>query len=362
MINKQIQYFRQRLLHWHEHLNERQLPWKGEKDVYRIWLSEIILQQTRAEQGWKYYERFIKRFPTIQQLASAPIEEVFKLWEGLGYYSRCRNLHKSAQKIVLELKGNFPNTYESILELNGVGPYTAAAIASFAYNLPYAVVDGNVFRVLSRFFGEKEPIDSSTGKKLFAKLAQACLAQNKASIYNQAIMDFGATICKPDQPNCKNCVLKNKCTAVKEKIVEQLPVKKKQIKQRSRWFIFYILKHNKKYAVLQRTEKDVWQHLYQFPSEEFESEKKWKDAINKKNSCKPSPILTGGEYKFKSSGKPVFQKLSHQTIHAIAVIGELKGKFKAEIPLEWRTKDELKQLPFPKVIHQFFEANVLDEV
>ncbi len=161
-------FFRKKLLHWHHTENKRQLPWKQEKDVYRIWLSEIILQQTRAGQGLKYYERFIQTYPTVESLASAPIEDVYKLWEGLGYYNRCRNLHATAQKIALELNGNFPNTYDSILELKGIGPYTAAAISSFGFGLPYAVVDGNVFRVLSRVFGIETPTDSTLGKNNFS--------------------------------------------------------------------------------------------------------------------------------------------------------------------------------------------------
>ena len=171
MANKEAKYFQQRLLKWHVEENNRVLPWKEEKDVYKIWLSEIILQQTRAEQGWKYYESFVAAYPTIKDLAKAPIEEVYKLWEGLGDYNRCRNLHATAQKIIDELDGKFPDSYEQILELKGVGPYTAAAIASFAYNLPHAVVDGNVYRVLARYCGIDTPSDSTEGKKLFNDLA-----------------------------------------------------------------------------------------------------------------------------------------------------------------------------------------------
>ena len=347
-------------MHWHRHHNHRALPWKGEKDVYRIWLSEIILQQTRAEQGWKYYERFVKEFPTVQQLAAAPLEEVYKLWEGLGYYTRCRNLHATARYIVDELDGHFPDTYEGLLKLKGVGPYTAAAIASFGFNLPHAVVDGNVFRVLSRFFGEEEPIDSTKGKKLFESIANTCLDNDAPALYNQAIMDFGATVCKPEQPLCTSCFFKRKCVALKQNMVQQLPVKEKQVKQRQRWFVFYVMNYKNKFAVMQRTQKDVWQHLYQFPLTEFDSEKQWKLSLKDKKVTEPPGFLKASSIQFKGQSKPVVQKLSHQTIHAVAVMGVLHSSLKHLPELEWHSKTELKKLPFPQIIHQLFKGHLLD--
>ncbi|MEM9990488.1 MAG: A/G-specific adenine glycosylase, partial [Bacteroidota bacterium] len=201
------------------------MPWKGERNPYLIWLSEIILQQTRVEQGWPYYERFKAAYPTIQHLADAPEDEVLKMWEGLGYYSRARNLHFTAQHITYKLGGCFPNTYEDILKLKGVGTYTAAAIASFAYHLPHAVVDGNVYRVLSRYFGKTTPIDSTIGKKEFTQLANELLDSTQPHRFNQAIMDFGATQCKPKLPNCPNCPLQSHCTAFQQKTVNTYPVK-----------------------------------------------------------------------------------------------------------------------------------------
>src|ERR1700753_4004412 len=183
------------LLKWHKYKNDRKMPWKGEKNPYRIWLSEVILQQTRVDQGWAYYENFLREFPTIHHLAIAPEQKVFKLWEGLGYYSRCRNLIATAKRIDAEYNGEFPSTYEEILALKGIGPYTAAAIASFAFDLPHAVVDGNVTRVLSRYFGDTTPIDSTTGKRRYAELAENLLDKGSPGTYNQAIMDFGATVC-----------------------------------------------------------------------------------------------------------------------------------------------------------------------
>ena len=206
-------YFTQQLLQWNQTANHRAMPWKGEKDPYKIWLSEIILQQTRVDQGWAYYEKFIFAYPTIQDLAKAKDEKVFKLWEGLGYYNRCRNLLHTARQITNHSKGIFPNTYDALLALKGIGPYTAAAIASFAFNLPYAVVDGNVFRVIARYEGIDVPTDTTAGKRLFETRAAALLDKKRAGLYNQAIMDFGATVCKPFAPNCNNCPLQKTCVA-----------------------------------------------------------------------------------------------------------------------------------------------------
>jgi A/G-specific adenine glycosylase len=211
--NKKNTFFTQQLLKWDKKQNSRAMPWKGEKDPYKIWLSEIILQQTRVEQGLGYYNRFIAEFPTIHDLAKAPETKVFKLWEGLGYYTRCKNIIITARYISSELKGKFPVTYNDILKLKGVGPYTAAAIASFAFNLPHAVVDGNVFRVLARYFGIDTPIDSITGKKNFTVLANELIDKKIPGKYNQALMDFGAVLCKPQQPLCDTCPLKPNCSA-----------------------------------------------------------------------------------------------------------------------------------------------------
>jgi A/G-specific adenine glycosylase len=228
-----------KLLAWNRTGNQRKMPWKGEKDPYRIWLSEVILQQTRVEQGLKYYQNFISTYPDVHALANAPVEKVFKTWEGLGYYSRCRNLISTARLISTELNGNFPKTYESILQLKGVGSYTAAAIASFAYNLPYAVLDGNVFRVLSRIFDIDVPIDSSQGKKHFSDLAQNILPQQNAGEFNQAIMDFGAVICKP-VPECSICFFNSYCDAYLSGRQELLPVKEKKITIKQRWFNYAV--------------------------------------------------------------------------------------------------------------------------
>lgn len=353
-------YFRQKLLLWHHSVNKRQLPWKGEKDVYRIWLSEIILQQTRAEQGWKYYERFVNQYPNVQKLANAPLEEVYKLWEGLGYYNRCRNLHSTAQFIAFELKGKFPDTFETIIELKGVGPYTAAAIASFGFGLPHAVVDGNVFRVLSRFFGIDTPIDSTEGKKQFQQLANECLDTSDPAAYNQAIMDFGATVCKPDLPDCRNCNLKTKCVAFEKGVVNELPFKEKKNKIRKRWFRFYIMELNGTFAVQKRTGKDVWGNLYEFPNEEYKTEKEWKQANHSSTETWFKDRKVKQPFTLLSTSKPIKQQLSHQLIFGNTVLVQLKGKQTIPQDWEWKTASQLKKLPFPKLLNDFLNAGVLE--
>ncbi|HEY0272663.1 MAG TPA: A/G-specific adenine glycosylase, partial [Chitinophaga sp.] len=240
------------------------MPWKGEKDPYRIWLSEIILQQTRVEQGWPYYERFVQAYPTITHLARAADDEVFRLWQGLGYYARCRNMLAAAREIAHTFHGRFPNTYESILALPGIGAYTAAAIASFAFGLPHAVLDGNVYRVLARYFGIQTPSDSTEGKKEFTQLAGELLDKTQAAAYNQAIMDFGAVVCKPQLPECNTCPLSPQCVALHTGQAYRLPVKTKKLVIRQRFFYYMILIYNKQVYIRKRVEKDIWQNLHEF--------------------------------------------------------------------------------------------------
>jgi len=262
--NVQKLFFRESLLLWNEYDNDRPMPWKGEKDPYKIWISEIILQQTRVAQGLEYYKRFIHKFPTIQYLAKAPEKQVFKLWEGLGYYSRCKNLISTAKYISKELMGIFPDNYADLIKLKGVGKYTASAIASFAYALPYAVVDGNVFRVLSRYFGIETPIDSNEGKKYFTEIANNLLDNENPGVYNQAIMDFGAVVCKPLLPLCNGCPLQSQCKAYKNNLVKILPIKEKFILRKERWFYYFIIELNNTIYIKKRKKKDIWQNLYEF--------------------------------------------------------------------------------------------------
>lgn len=254
------------LLQWFQE-NGRDLPWRQTRDPYAIWLSEIILQQTQVKQGWEYWERFMRRWPTVEALAAATEDEVLREWQGLGYYSRARNLHYAARQIVA--RGSFPNTIEDIKKLKGVGDYTAAAIGSIAFNLPVAVVDGNVYRVLSRYFGIDTPINTTEGKKLFATLAQEQLlpALNRegmgAGLYNQAIMDFGAIQCMPQSPKCDDCPLMESCEAFRTNRIQELPVKLKTLKIRERHLIFIYIRYKGQTAIHRRGAGDIWQGLYE---------------------------------------------------------------------------------------------------
>ncbi|MEO7524659.1 MAG: A/G-specific adenine glycosylase [Ferruginibacter sp.] len=352
--------FTHTLLTWNRHQNLRTMPWKGEKDPYKIWLSEIILQQTRVEQGWAYYNKFLKTYPTIKALADAPENEVFKLWEGLGYYTRCRNLVATARFISNELEGKFPDDYESILQLKGVGPYTAAAIASFAFNLPHAVVDGNVMRVLSRFFGIKKNIDDNDGKKIFATLANKLLEKGVAGLYNQAIMDFGATICKPQSPLCSHCVFSARCEAYLQNAVNDYPVKSKKLIKKHRWFYYIIAEYKGKIFVRKRLEKDIWQNLYEFI------------LIETSQECSPPEIMgmpsfkevAGKESEVINVSRVFKQQLTHQTIHGFFIRIKLKKAPLLEI-YKAEKKEALLLQPFPRFItgyfdesDDFFESNV----
>jgi len=338
------------LLDWNRTINDRAMPWKGEKDPYRIWLSEIILQQTRVEQGLKYYENFIRLFPTVGDLANAPESTVFKAWEGLGYYSRCRNLIASARFISGELGGSFPSTYEDILALKGVGPYTAAAISSFAFSLPHAVLDGNVFRVLSRILELQLPVDSTAGKKAFSFLASELLPPTEPAAYNQAIMDFGATVCKP-VPACASCFYKDHCPAYKHGVQDELPVKTKKLRNTHRYFNYYLLQVNDEIAIRQRIEKDIWQDLHEFPLIETYHEIEEQKALALfASQYQLSP------YKLKLKTKFI-QKLSHQTIHFQVL--HLIVEVKPELPhFTWKKKQEWKSFAFPRSLQQFLTAEL----
>ncbi|WP_158858737.1 A/G-specific adenine glycosylase [Lunatibacter salilacus] len=262
-----ISYFTNQLLHWYPD-NCRELPWRNTKDPYIIWLSEIILQQTRVAQGLPYFSLFLERFPSVQDLASAPEEEILRCWQGLGYYSRARNLHACAKSIVQEHGGDFPQSYRELLSLKGVGPYTAAAIASFAFGQQVAVVDGNVFRVLGRYFGIEDDIGSSGGKKVFEKLANQLIPEDNPDIYNQAIMEFGALQCVPKNPDCNSCPLQPTCFAFSNRAVEKFPVKAGKTKTRKRFFQYFHIQCGKEVVINKRTGNDIWMGLVDFPLEE----------------------------------------------------------------------------------------------
>lgn len=257
-----MDFFSSKIIKWYSQ-HKRELPWRNTKDPYKIWLSEIILQQTQVKQGLPYYLKFIKTFPSVSELANANEEEVLKLWQGLGYYSRARNLHFAAKQI--HQAGFFPKEYKDIITLKGVGEYTAAAIASFAFKLPYAVVDGNVFRLLSRFYGIDTPIDTSKGKIEFSEIAQTLLVKKEPDTHNQAIMEFGSQMCKPKQPNCNSCPLRDECVAFANNTIHLLPVKKGKVKVKTVFFEYFFFKMNGYTLVNKRANDGIWQNMYEFP-------------------------------------------------------------------------------------------------
>jgi len=342
--------FTQLLMLWHEKDNTRQMPWKGEKDPYKIWLSEIILQQTRVEQGTAYFNRFVAKYPNITALANAQDTDVFKLWEGLGYYNRCKNMLATSRFIWSELNAVFPHTYESLLKLKGVGPYTAAAIASFAYDLPNAVVDGNVYRVLARYFGVSTPVDSKEGKAQFTELAEQVLDPANSALYNQAIMDFGATICKPAAPLCSLCPLSKHCVALQGNIVGELPVKDKKLIRRKRWFYYLVIESNEKFLVKKRTGNDIWQNLHEF----LLIETREPTASNDILASTEIGELQLNNVRLLNVSDTLQQQLTHQTIYATFIALHSESILVPD-GMEMVEKNHMEELAFPRIINKYME-------
>lgn len=340
---------------WHS-ANPRSMPWKNTRDPYKIWLSEIILQQTRVEQGLPYYERITKKFPTVNHLANASEDEVLKFWEGLGYYTRARNLHAASKQVVNDFGGKFPDTHEEILKLKGVGPYSAAAIASFAFDLPHAVVDGNVFRLLARYFGISEAVDSTKGKRTFAELAQKLLDKKHPADYNQAIMNFGALVCKPANPACSSCIFKKECVAFTKNAVFDFPVKEKKVMVRNRWFNFLVLENEVEIIIERRNEKDIWKGLYQFPVSETTAYQSETEFLK---SWKESSFFSGKKITVKGISKVMEHKLTHQTIYAQFFRIEL-CKPQKRLPKGWLKvkKSSLAEIGFPVLISNYLKGNL----
>ena len=343
------QAFTTQLMHWHQHHNKRDLPWKGEGDPYKIWLSEIILQQTRAEQGLPYYLRFAAAYPTVHNLAAAPDDEAFKLWEGLGYYARCRNMLATARQVVTEYGGRFPDTYEGLLNLKGIGPYTAAAVASFAFRLPHAVVDGNVYRVLARYFGIKTPTDGTAGKKLFQNLADSVLDRRDPGGFNQAMMDHGATICTPALPKCGQCPVADGCISRADGLIDMLPVRAKKAAVRTRYFHYLLLHFDNNVWVRLRTTKDIWKGLYEPLLLEAEA------ALDRKGMEKHEAyraLHLSEEPEFEGA---LSQRLTHQII--ASRFFSVQAATPPTVPQDgvWVPLDQLKKYPFPKTLVSFFE-------
>ncbi|WP_178990843.1 A/G-specific adenine glycosylase [Winogradskyella schleiferi] len=340
--------FKHKLINWYS-INKRHLPWRETQNPYHIWLSEIILQQTQVKQGLPYYQQFVTNYPTIFDLADASETSVLKLWQGLGYYSRARNLHYTAKYIVHELHGHFPDNYNDLLKLKGVGDYTASAIASIAFDKVAAVVDGNVYRVLSRYFGIETPINSTLGIKEFKSLANSLIDESQPATYNQAIMEFGALQCKPKNPDCTICPLKNGCIALQKKMVDVLPVKLKKTKVTTKYFNFLIfIDHNQQTLFEKRAKKGIWQNLYQFPL--IESEKSLNsEEFHLMNLEESFSTLKPFDYSLYNE-VDIVHKLSHQHLYTKFWIIDVE-----QLPNDAIPTKSLTEYPAPVLISDFID-------
>jgi len=334
-------HFQESLISWYLK-NKRDLPWRHTKDPYRIWLSEVILQQTRVNQGTKYYLKFIEAFPTVEDLSNASEKKVLALWQGLGYYSRARNLHAAAKDIVQNYNKEFPSNYASLIHLKGVGPYTAAAIASFSFNEAKAVLDGNVFRVLSRIYDIPTPINTPKGLREFEEASRALLNLSDPATHNQAIMEFGALVCTPKAPKCHSCPFTLECNAYKNETVLQRPVKIRKKKVRSRYFLYTVFFNKSKKIVFlkKRTSKDIWQNLYDFDLEEFSENTLFLEKVNLFSETKSIVKLQ--------------HKLTHQIIDAAFVVKKTT-KSKNFKGLEAVPFDQINSFPIPTLIKNYLE-------
>jgi len=341
--------FSNKLVSWYQN-NKRDLPWRNTVNAYHIWLSEIILQQTRVAQGMPYYLAFVKAFPKVEDLANAPEDKVLKMWQGLGYYSRARNLHFTAKDIAFNHGGEFPKDYDKVLKLKGVGVYTAAAITSFAFDMPYAVVDGNVIRVLSRVFGVNTPFDTTIGKKQFQELAQELLIDKKAAIYNQAIMEFGAMQCKPKSPDCSVCHMQKFCVAYAINTIAELPVKSKKIKIKNR-FLHFLMIEQEGSVYLGKRKKGIWNGLYEFPFLEFDKKITEKQVMQSEEWLQ---FFTASTFDVQSVSSEFIHILSHQKIHA--QFWRLKTKNIQLENFDLIAEKELLNYPVSRLTEKYFET------
>ena len=347
-------YFSDKVVKWYG-VNKRDLPWRDTRDPYRIWLSEIILQQTRVNQGLPYYRKFVDKYPSVGALASAPRQEVLRLWQGLGYYSRARNLHECAQQVVAEHNSRFPDNYQALKRLKGVGDYTAAAIASIAFKEGVAVVDGNVFRVLSRVFGIDDPIDTTAGKKKFAALANEVINVKKPDLHNQAVMEFGAMHCTPKNPSCSDCILESGCFAAQHELQYSLPVKSRSIKVRDRHFYYFVIQNGNTFLMKKRTEKDIWKGLFDFCMIEETKPIKIEKLVQRFNSIyslnvKAKDLVLSDTYK---------HILSHQIINARFIFLKKVSNTFVKEPYAFYSTKKIEDLPKPVLITRFLTDNQL---
>ena len=344
--------FSEEIIEWY-HKHKRDLPWRNTKDSYIIWLSEIIMQQTRVEQGMPYFNRFAEKYPTVKHFASATEEEILKLWQGLGYYSRGRNMHQTSRAVMEEHAGYFPKNYDSLIRLKGIGEYTAAAISSFSSNEAKAVVDGNVFRLLSRYFGIDTPINTVKGKNIFTDLANELLDQTQAGTFNQAMMEFGSLQCKPKNPDCLQCPLQTSCEARLKNKINDLPVKLKSQKSKDRYFNYIVAIKNNKILVNKRCSGDIWENMIDIPLFETDSPIEVPDLIQSENFIK----AFGKQVLVRSISKPVKHILSHQKLNTRFIhIEQFTEDFIPHQNWFYVSKEELDKLPQPKLIFQFFET------
>lgn len=344
-------FFSRCIIEWYK-ANGRELPWRQTKDPYKIWISEIILQQTRVIQGYGYYKRFISRFPDLHTLANANEDEVMKHWQGLGYYSRCRNLYSAAQAI--ESKGHFPTSYTDILNIKGVGEYTAAAICSFAYDMPYPVVDGNVYRVLARWMGISTPVDTNDGKKLFKQLADSLIDKKRPAIYNQAIMDFGALQCTPQSPKCETCPLQDSCIAFGTHSVDRYPYKKLKTKTETRFFYyFYTRTHDNTHIYINKRNSDgIWANLYEFPLIESKQEMDDEKLFNSDDFIKT--FSKGTIESINKVASNVKHVLSHRTIHASCYVVNMKQNKTPSKHFKLIREEDFDKFPVSRLVSRFF--------
>lgn len=346
-------FFSNRIIDWYG-THQRNLPWRSTRDPYKIWLSEIILQQTRVAQGLPYYEEFVKVFPTVFALAKAPTQNVLRLWQGLGYYSRARNLHQCAKDIVKKYGGVFPSSFEELKSLKGIGPYTAAAIASIAFRQSVAVVDGNVFRVLARIFGIDKDIASEEGKKYFFSLANELIDRHQPDLFNQAVMEFGALQCLPKNPKCDGCIFSKTCEANSRNLQGQLPVKSKKLKIKTRYFNYFVIRAKNRAYMRQRNGKDIWKGLYDFYLIETSRSQKPQQLIQNDNLLAQSRIV--------SESKMFTHVLSHQKLKVKFIDVEKSfSKRTQQAAKKWGlksfTQQQIAKLPKPILIDRFLQSN-----